>query len=202
MSSSKEDSIDSEAVNMFIAYPTTPANYFHLLRRQMILPYRKPLVCVGPKTLIRLPECVSTLKDMNSNTQFQPVLNDSNVKSKDAVKKLIFVFGKHYYALEAEKAKRQANDVALIRVEELSPFPADKLRKVIGEYKNANEFIWSQEEHRNMGAWSFARPRFENILGLRLRYVGREVQACVSGTGKWHNSEAVEVIKKSFEKAN
>ncbi len=202
MSSSREDAVDSESVNMFIANPTTPANYFHLLRRQMLLPYRKPLVCVGPKVLIRLPECVSSLDEMAGSTQFQSVLNDPSVRSKEAVKKLIFVFGKHYYSLEAEKARRQADDVAIIRVEEMSPFPADKLRKVIGEYKNAKEFVWSQEEHRNMGAWSFARPRFENILGLKLAYVGREVQACVSGTGKWHSREALEVVNKSFEKTN
>jgi len=200
MSSSKEDSVDTDSVNMFIANPTTPANYFHLLRRQMILPYRKPLICVGPKVLIRLPECVSHIDEMDSSTQFMPVLNDKTVKSKDSIKRLVFVFGKHYYALEAEKAKRQANDVAIIRLEELSPFPAAQVRKVVGEYKNAKEFVWSQEEHRNMGAWSFAKPRFENILGLNLKYVGREVQACVTGTGSWHNQEAKEVVDRPFEK--
>lgn len=81
MSSSKEDSIDSDAVNMFIANPTTPANYFHLLRRQMLLPFRKPLICVGPKVLIRLPESVSALSEMGENTQFHSVLNDPTVST-------------------------------------------------------------------------------------------------------------------------
>jgi probable 2-oxoglutarate dehydrogenase E1 component DHKTD1 len=79
MTSSKEDSIDTDAVNMFIAHPTTPANYFHLLRRQMLLPFRKPLIVASPKLLIRLPECVSTLDELKQGTQFQPVLNDSTV---------------------------------------------------------------------------------------------------------------------------
>ena len=89
---------------------------------------------------------------------------------------MIFVFGKHYYALETEKTKRNLQDTAIVRVEELSPFPADDLRKCLKEFKNAKEFIWSQEEHRNMGAWSFVSPRFENILGIKLKYAGREVQ--------------------------
>ena len=112
--------------------------------------------------------------------------NTHKIKSKDAVKRLIFVFGKHYYALSEEKARRNSNEVAIIRVEEMSPFPADQLRKIVSGYKNASEYVWSQEEHRNMGAWSFAKPRFENILGLNVDYVGREVQACVSGNGAWH----------------
>ena len=110
------------------------------------------------------------------------------------------MFGKHYYTLEAEQEKLNANDVAIIRVEEMSPFPADAIRKVVNQYKNATEFVWSQEEHRNMGAWSFAAPRFENILGIKLKYSGREVQACVSGTGSWHAREAKEVANKPFEK--
>lgn len=84
MSSSKEDSIDSDAVNMFIANPTTPANYFHLLRRQMLLPFRKPLICVGPKVLIRLPESVSALSEMGENTQFHSVLNDPTVSTESS----------------------------------------------------------------------------------------------------------------------
>lgn len=200
MSSSKENSVDSDSVNMYIANPTTPANYFHLLRRQMLLPFRKPLICMGPKVLIRLPEAVSSLNDMQADTHFQTVINDPHVRSKESIKRLIFVFGKHYYTLEAEQEKLNANDVAIIRVEEMSPFPADAIRKVVNQYKNATEFVWSQEEHRNMGAWSFAAPRFENILGIKLKYSGREVQACVSGTGSWHAREAKEVANKPFEK--
>lgn len=110
------------------------------------------------------------------------------------------MFGKHYYVLEAEKMKRNLKDVAIVRVEELSPFPAEELRKCLKEYKNAKEFIWSQEEHRNMGGWSFAAPRFENILGIKLKYSGREAQACVSGIGALHAKEVKEVLNKPFDK--
>jgi probable 2-oxoglutarate dehydrogenase E1 component DHKTD1 len=116
------------------------------------------------------------------------------------VKRVIFVFGKHYYVLEAEKAKRKAEDVAIVRVEELSPFPAHELRKVLNEYKNAKEFVWAQEEHRNMGAWSFVSPRFERILGVRLSYAGRAVHNTVVGIGALHAKEVKEVLSKPFEK--
>lgn len=122
------------------------------------------------------------------------------VTAKDSVKRLIFVSGKHYYDLQAESIKRGASDVAIIRLEELSPFPAHELRTVIAQYKNASEFVWSQEEHRNMGYWSFVAPRFQNILGTKLEYCGRAVQACVSGTGSWHAKEAKDVVNKPFEK--
>ena len=91
--SSKEDAIDSDDINYYITHPTTPANYFHLLRRQMIQPYRKPLIVASPKILIRLPECVSDLNDMGPNALFKPVLPDTSVISKDAIRRVIFVFG-------------------------------------------------------------------------------------------------------------
>lgn len=200
-SSSKEDKIDADDINYYVAHPTTPANYFHLLRRQMIQPFRKPLIVASPKILIRLPECVSSLAEMDVNTQFRPVIDDPNkTRTRESVKRLIFVFGKHYYALEAERAKRNLNDVAIIRIEEVSPFPAHELRNVIKEYKNAKEFVWSQEEHRNMGAWSFVQSRFERILGVRLNYAGRDNHCAVVGIGSLHASETKQVLDKTFEK--
>jgi probable 2-oxoglutarate dehydrogenase E1 component DHKTD1 len=148
MSSSKEDHIDSDDINYYVCHPTTPANYFHLLRRQMVHPYRKPLIMASPKGLLRLPECVSSLEMFDAKTQFEPVLEDPKVVSNEAVKRLIFVFGKHYYELSAEK-KRKLENVAIIRVEELSPFPAKEIRTILNKYKNAKEFVWAQEEHRN-----------------------------------------------------
>lgn len=91
-------------------------------------------------------------------------------------------------------------DVALIRVEELSPFPAKEARDVVKQYKNATEFVWSQEEHRNMGAWSFVSPRFENILGIKLKYSGREAHNTIVGIGELHNKEVQYVINRPFEK--
>jgi probable 2-oxoglutarate dehydrogenase E1 component DHKTD1 len=200
MSSSKEDAVDSDNINYFVCHPTTPANYFHMLRRQMILPFRKPLIVASPKSLLRLPECVSSLSEFDDGTQFEPVFNDSRVQSKDAVKRLIFVFGKHFYALDAERQSRNINDVALIRIEELSPFPAAHLRELIKQYKNAKEFVWAQEEHRNMGAWFFVAPRFENVLGVKLKYAGRDVNSAVVGTGTLHAAEVKHVLNKPFDK--
>ena len=110
------------------------------------------------------------------------------------------MFGKHYYTLETERAKRRLDNVAIVRIEEMSPFPAAQIRQVLSQYKNVKEYFWSQEEHRNMGAWFFVEPRFEKILGVKLNYVGREVQACVSGIGALHTKEAKQVIENTFEK--
>lgn len=96
--------------------------------------------------------------------------------------------------------KRQANEVALVRLEELSPFPANEVRNVLNQYKNAKEFVWSQEEHRNMGAWSFVSPRFENILGVKLSYTGRECHNTIAGTGAIHAKEVQQVLSTPFEK--
>ncbi|RNA23119.1 putative 2-oxoglutarate dehydrogenase E1 component DHKTD1 mitochondrial [Brachionus plicatilis] len=200
MSSSKEDKVDSDDINYFIANPTTPANYFHLLRRQMMMPFRKPLIVASPKNLLRLPECVSTLEEMCENKSFRPVIDDEKIDGKDSIKRVIFVFGKHFYALDNERTKRGLKDVALIRIEELSPFPAHEIRNVMQQYKNAKEFVWSQEEHRNMGAWSFVSPRFENILGIKLKYSGREAHNTIAGIGELHAKEAQYVINRPFEK--
>lgn len=120
--------------------------------------------------------------------------------SPDSVKRLIFVFGKLYYELEEERQKRKLNDVAIIRLEEICPFPADNLRSVISKYKNAKEFVWSQEEHRNQGAWFFASPRFERILGIKLKYIGRDVHSTIVGISSLHAAEVKEVLSKPFEK--
>lgn len=201
MTNSKEDAVDADNVNFYFANPTTPANYFHLLRRQMVAPFRKPLIMAAPKGLLRAPECVSTLDEMSENSHFQPVLDDSSsaTKQKSSVKKLVFVSGKLYYELMAEKQKRKAEDVAFIRIEQLCPFPAQQLRSVLNEYKNAKQFVYAQEEHRNMGAYSFVAPRFENILGIKLKYSGRPVAATISGIGALHSKELKEVLTKPFE---
>jgi probable 2-oxoglutarate dehydrogenase E1 component DHKTD1 len=201
MSSSKEDQIDSDNVNYYVCNPTTPANYFHLLRRQMLLPFRKPLIMASPKGLLRLPECVSSLDQFDTSTKFEPVLDDPKVRSNDKIKRLIFVCGKHYYELSAEKEKRKLEDVAIIRLEELSPFPADQIRQVISKYKNVkkSEYIWAQEEHRNQGTWTFVSPRFEHVLGIKLSYAGRDCHNTIAGIGGLHQAQAKEILNKAFE---
>ncbi|CAF3579917.1 unnamed protein product [Rotaria socialis] len=203
MTDSKENGIDGDDINMQIVNPTTPAQYFHLLRRQMIRNFRKPLIVAGPKILLRHPDCVSTLTDMADGTSFLPVLSDTMSKTKlnpEKIKRLLFTSGKHYYTLNEERNKRKRDDTAIIRLEELCPFPADELRQEIKKYKNAKEFIWCQEEHRNQGAWVFVRPRFENIVGIHLNYAGREVLGTPAvAIGEVHQQECAQILKLAFD---
>lgn len=195
---SSESKPDGDDVNVHIANITTPAQYFHLLRRQMLRNYRKPLVVVAPKTLIRHPEATSTLQEMAQETTFIPVIGDS-LENTDKVTRLIFVSGKHYYALQKKRQELGVEDVAIIRLEGLSPFPTLHLQREVSKYKSVNLFIWSQEEPQNMGAWSFVKPRFENLVGRRLRYAGRAPLGTPAvGIGQVHQKEAAEVISSPF----
>ncbi|XP_014218375.1 probable 2-oxoglutarate dehydrogenase E1 component DHKTD1 homolog, mitochondrial [Copidosoma floridanum] len=195
---SKEDSPDSDHVNMQVVNPTTPAQYFHLLRRQMVRNYRKPLIIVAPKTLLRHVSATSSLDEMAPGTIFKTVIGDEKV-NEDAVRKVILVSGKHYYELEKRREVLGARDVAIIRVESLCPFPVAEINEEIQRYTNAKVFIWSQEEPQNMGAWNFMKIRFENLCGHKLRYSGREPLATSAvGIGQLHQRESEEVVVKPF----
>lgn len=136
----------------------------------MLRNFRKPLIVIAPKTLLRLSAATSSLSDMSPGTTFQPVLDDPIAKTNSKqVKRLIFVTGKHFYALDEKRTELKRNDVAIIRLESLCPFPVQELQQILNNYTNATEVIWSQEEHRNNGAWSFIKPRFENFLGRQVR---------------------------------
>ncbi|XP_070576884.1 2-oxoadipate dehydrogenase complex component E1-like [Ptychodera flava] len=196
---SKENGIDGDNVNIQIVNPTTPAQYFHLLRRQMVRNYRKPLVVVAPKILLRLPAATSDLKDMMPGTSFKPVVGDNKVNPA-GVSRVLFVTGKHYYALAKQREALKADNVAIIRVESLCPFPAVELRQEVQKYSKAKEFIWCQEEHQNSGAWTFVNPRFQNNVGIKLAYVGRGPLATPAvGIAKIHQEEAKDVIQKPFQ---
>ncbi|KAJ0069256.1 hypothetical protein NL108_003177, partial [Boleophthalmus pectinirostris] len=167
MCDSKLDGVDGDTVNMSVVNPTTPAQYFHLLRRQMIRNFRKPLIVVGPKTLLRFSGAVSSLSEMAPGTSFKPVLGDT-VVSAESVQRVVLCSGKHYYALLKQREASAANqNTALIRLEELCPFPLDALQQELTKYPNAKEFVWSQEEPENMGPWSFVGPRFERQLACK-----------------------------------
>ncbi|GAB1285948.1 Probable 2-oxoglutarate dehydrogenase E1 component DHKTD1, mitochondrial [Apodemus speciosus] len=137
MCDSAEEGVDSDTVNMFVAHPTTPAQYFHLLRRQMIRNFRKPLIVASPKMLLRYPAAVSTLEEMAPGTSFKPVIGDSSVDPKN-VKTLVFCSGKHFYALlkQRESLGTQKRNFAVLRLEELCPFPLDALQQEMGKYKH------------------------------------------------------------------
>jgi len=169
--------------NMQVVNITTPANYFHALRRQVRSSFRKPLVIMAPKSLLRHKLCVSRLEDMGPGSHFQRVIGETaEHRSKDQVKRVILCSGKVYYDLVQEREQRGIDDVAIIRVEQIYPWPRDLLIEQIGQYKNA-DLIWCQEESANMGAWMFVLPRLQFILDMiscvnkRPVYVGRSASA-------------------------
>ncbi|XP_029952362.1 2-oxoadipate dehydrogenase complex component E1 [Salarias fasciatus] len=199
MCDSKEEGVDGDTVNMAVVNPTTPAQYFHLLRRQMIRNFRKPLIVVGPKTLLRFSGAVSSLAELAPGTSFRPVLGDESV-SGESVQKVVLCSGKHYYALlKQREAAAATQSAALIRVEELCPFPLEALQQELGKYPNAQEFIWSQEEPQNMGPWSFVAPRFEKQLACKLRLVSRPaLPAPAVGIGTLHHQQQEAILNATF----
>ncbi|HEX6588594.1 MAG TPA: 2-oxoglutarate dehydrogenase E1 component, partial [Longimicrobiales bacterium] len=157
--------------NMRVANCTTPANYFHLLRRQALHPSKRPLVVMTPKSLLRHPRATSSVAEL-AQGGFEPVLDDASVKDTAGVQRVIVCTGKIYYDLAA--AAEQADDTAVVRVEMLYPFPGAELSRALGRYANAEEIVWTQEEPRNMGAWPFIEPRLREIAGdVPVRYAGR-----------------------------
>jgi len=170
--------------NMQVCNCTTPANYFHALRRQVRREFRKPLVLMTPKSLLRHKGCVSKLEDMVEGTTFHRVLWDAgDVLPDDRIKKLVLCSGKVYFDLFEERAKRNQKDVYILRVEQLFPFPEQALMDEIGRFKNADEIAWCQEEPRNMGSWSYIFEPLEQVLlelgtkAKRPAYVGRPASA-------------------------
>ncbi|WP_299116142.1 2-oxoglutarate dehydrogenase E1 component [uncultured Winogradskyella sp.] len=151
--------------NMFVADCTTPANMFHLLRRQMKANYRKPLVVFTPKSLLRHPKVASSVEEFANGT-FQMLIDDENAKSTK-VKTLVFVTGKFYYDLLEEQEKLGRDDVALVRVEQLFPLPIADINKVLKKYKNADDIVWAQEEPRNMGAYGHMLMHLEEAKQFR-----------------------------------
>lgn len=152
--------------NMYVADCTTPANFFHLMRRQMKTKFRKPLIVFSPKSLLRHPLAVSTKEEL-ANGQFQEVIDDPNVKDKKKIKTLVFCTGKFYYDLIAKREELGRNDVAVVRIEQLFPLPLKQIQEIIESYPNVNDYVWAQEEPKNMGAYSFMLMNFD-LVKLRL----------------------------------
>jgi 2-oxoglutarate dehydrogenase E1 component len=163
--------------NLRIANCTTPAQYFHLLRRQARDPRVRPLVVMTPKSLLRLPLAASKLTDLTAGS-FKPVLDDPTADASQ-VTRVVLCSGKVYYDLSTEAEKQGVRHPAVIRVEQLYPFPAEELKTVLSRYPRASEVIWVQEEPKNMGAWTFIHERLPAILsrGMQLRYAGRPERA-------------------------
>jgi len=156
---------------------TTPANYFHLLRRQIHRPFRKPLIVFTPKKLLRYPKAVSTLKEMSSGS-FQEIIDDKTVKTNQ-VDTIVFCSGKVYYdAVEKREDENKGNNIALVRLEQFYPFPEKQIRDIIKKYDKQKRVIWMQEEPENMGAWSYVMRKLRDIP---LEYIGRDESASPAG---------------------
>ena len=182
--------------NMYVADCTTPANFFHLLRRQMKTTFRKPLIVFTPKSLLRDPRCVSSIKDFTSGS-FQETIDDTTVNKAD-VKTLVFVTGKFYYDITAERENNGRNDVAVVRIEQLFPLPVEQLKAIIAQYPNADDYVWAQEEPKNMGAYSFMLMNFD-LVKWRLASL-KAYSAPASGSYTRAKRRHADAIKMVFDK--
>ncbi|HJV67015.1 MAG TPA: 2-oxoglutarate dehydrogenase E1 component [Geomonas sp.] len=182
--------------NLQIVFPSTPAQLFHVLRRQMLQNFRKPLVLFTPKSLLRHPRCVSQLEELSSG-QFQEVIAEP--AQQGSVKQVLICSGKIYYDLTDRIEKEQVTGTALVRVEQLYPLAADLLRNELRRYPSGTRFCWVQEEPQNMGAWPFIRPQLTEILGALPRYVGRpDAAAPASGSHRLDRVEQERIVSEAL----
>jgi 2-oxoglutarate dehydrogenase E1 component len=180
--------------NIQVANCTTPANFFHLLRRQVHRDFRKPLIVFTPKSLLRHPECISPVAALSKGS-FQEVIDDDTANPGE-ITRVNFCNGKVYYDLVAERRKREHNNIAFVRVEQLYPFPLLQLHDIIKRYPAATTFAWVQEEPANMGAWSFVLRHFR---GVKLLLVARpESGSPATGSPKLHIQRQAKIIDKAF----
>ena len=182
--------------NMYVADCTTPANFFHLMRRQMKTKFRKPLVVFSPKSLLRHPLCVSTQEEL-ANGSFQETIDDTSV-DKSKVKTVVFCTGKFYYDILSEREKLERNDVALVRIEQLFPLPTEQLKAIIATYPNADDYVWAQEEPKNMGAYSYMLVNFD-LVPWRLASL-KNYSAPASGSHTRDRRRHADAIRMVFDK--
>jgi 2-oxoglutarate dehydrogenase E1 component len=181
--------------NICLVNPTTPANFFHVLRRQLTWNFRLPLIVMSPKSLLRHPECVSALEDFENKTQFKEVLPDTLIKTASKVKKLILCSGKIYYDLNQYRAEQKIENTAIIRIEQLYPFPEKQVNEYINMYKSAS-IKWVQEEPVNMGAADYIQRKIGKLLK---EVVARDASASTAtGYKKIHDKEQADLVKEAF----
>ena len=200
--------------NMQVANCTTPANYFHILRRQIHRDFRKPLILMTPKSLLRHKKAVSSLSEMTEGSSFHRVLHDDaqsrpeitsiQIVPDDKIRRVVLCSGKVYYDLLDGRAKRKVNDVYLMRLEQFYPWPMKSMITELGRFKNA-ELVWCQEEPKNMGGWTFVDPWLELTLDRaemkvkRARYVGRPASASTAaGLMSRHLKEIESFLEDAF----
>ncbi len=186
--------------NLQVCNPTTPAQYFHLLRRQVKQDTVRPLIVMTPKSLLRLPAASSMIDELATGG-FQPVIDDTRITDRAKVKRIVLCSGKVYYDLDAGRTDSSDDRVAIVRVEQFYPFPAERLKEIFVSYPNATQIFWTQEEPQNMGGWSFVEPRIREIEpeGITLRYIGRTPSASpATGSYAIHELEQKEIVERSL----
>lgn len=187
--------------NMTVVNITDPANFFHAIRRQMCRNFRKPLIVMSPKSLLRHPKCVSPIDAILENTSFREVIDDSMADQQAAtVRKVLLCSGRVYFDLIEERAKRQADDIAIVRLEQLYPLRMDKIRDVLARYTQA-DWTWVQDEPQNMGAWNFLLAKFWEVTGETnmLSLVSRKNSASpATGFKKQHSKEQADIFERAF----
>jgi len=188
--------------NMQVVNLTTPAQYFHVLRKQALQDHKKPLIIMSPKSLLRHKRAVSN-RDELANGKFRPFIQDTILENKDKVKRLIICSGKVYYDLLNYREEQDIEDVAIARLEQFYPFPDDDIESCFKKYEQVEEICWCQEEPRNMGAWTFVYPRLQALLqsGQQLQYAGRAAAASpATGQMMIHQKEQLHLAKEALER--
>ena len=184
--------------NIIVANLSTPAQYFHILRRQVMADYRKPLILFTPKSMLRNPLAVSAVPEFTDG-YFQEMIDDQIIKDKDAVHKLVFCSGKVYYDILQEHLKAPNPAVAIIRIEQFYPFHEQLFKDIAASYPNAEEYVWAQEEPKNQGAWSYLMPILSEILDTRIKYIGRAASAAsASASYKLHQVEQARIVEEAL----
>jgi 2-oxoglutarate dehydrogenase E1 component len=186
--------------NLSVCYPSTPAQYFHLLRRQVRPGMERPLIVMTPKSLLRLPAATSSV-DQLATGGFLPIIDDREMTDPTQVERIVLCSGKVYYDLNEARKKSDEKRLAIVRLEQFYPFPLSGLREVMDRYKNARQLVWAQEEPQNMGGWTFIESRLENLLpsDQRPRYVGRSASASpATGSYSIHQKEQAALVAEAL----
>ena len=186
--------------NMQVCNITTPAQYFHVLRRQIHRGYRKPLIIMSPKSLLRSEEAASRVEDF-TNARFEEILDDPTIKDPKKVNRVVLCSGKVYYDLvRGREEAKQAATTAIIRFEQIYPLHSERLKALAKRYPGTKRYVWCQEEPQNMGAWNFIAPRIAGLVGSLIGYAGREESASTAtGSSGKHKEQQAALIKQAFE---
>ena len=187
--------------NMFICNFTTPSQYFHAIRRHRLMAYKMPMIIFSPKSMLRHTKAVSSMDDL-TKSKFHTIIDDADVQNPSDIKRILMCTGKIYWDLLAEKEKQNADNVAIVRMEQIYPVDHNLLTHVISKYPNASDVYWVQEEPKNMGVWSFIKDHITDHLAKnqKLSFVGRKASpSTATGSYRVHVNEQNEIMNQSFD---